>query len=52
MIFLIKNFSYFSIIVFLSNNVINSYTHVKLGDFGLARVINNPEKDFAQTYVG
>ncbi|ORX59336.1 kinase-like protein [Piromyces finnis] len=38
--------------VFLSSNVINSYTHVKLGDFGLARVIDNPEKDFAQTYVG
>lgn len=38
--------------VFLSNNVVNSYTHVKLGDFGLARIINNPETDFAQTYVG
>ncbi|KAL6631210.1 kinase-like protein [Neocallimastix californiae] len=38
--------------VFLSNNVINSYTHVKLGDFGLATIINNPETDFVQTYVG
>jgi NIMA (never in mitosis gene a)-related kinase len=38
--------------VFLSNNIINSYTHIKLGDFGLARIINNPETDFAKTYAG
>jgi NIMA (never in mitosis gene a)-related kinase 2 len=33
--------------VFLDKNL-----NIKLGDFGLSRTIENPEVEFAQTYVG
>jgi NIMA (never in mitosis gene a)-related kinase len=26
--------------------------NIKLGDFGLSRVMENPETEFARTYVG
>ncbi|KAF9408673.1 Serine/threonine-protein kinase Nek2 [Podila epigama] len=34
------------------NVFLDSKKNVKLGDFGLSRTLNNPQKAFAQTYVG
>ncbi|EGF82862.1 hypothetical protein BATDEDRAFT_18886 [Batrachochytrium dendrobatidis JAM81] len=34
------------------NVFLDKLLNVKLGDFGLSRVIENPEVDFAKTYVG
>ncbi|KAI8849375.1 kinase-like domain-containing protein [Chytridium lagenaria] len=34
------------------NVFIDNMRNVKLGDFGLSRVIENPESEFAKTYVG
>ncbi|KAF9392231.1 Serine/threonine-protein kinase Nek2 [Podila verticillata] len=34
------------------NVFLDAKKNVKLGDFGLSRTLNNPQKAFAQTYVG